>query len=185
MFLFSAQKLSERAALILTTVLLLLADSTPGLGQETTLGHMLKPGLGQPVLNFTGSIVSTDGSGLPVGSGSVAEGKSVYGKHCAACHGFDGQLPGNQIAGGVGSLATDSPLKTVGSFWPYATTLYDYIARAMPYDQEKILSADETYAVTAYVLNLNSILDDEATLDKITLPQVKMPNRDGFIELIK
>jgi len=172
-------------ALILVNLLFLSANSASGLDEETTLGHILKPGLGQPVINFAGSIVSADGSGLPVGSGTVVEGKSVYGKHCAACHGIDGQLPGNQLAGGIGSLATGRPLKTVGSYWPYATTLFDYIARAMPYNQEKMLSADETYAVTAYVLALNSILDDEAVLDEITLPQVKMPNQDGFIELIK
>ncbi len=177
--------LSRGTALVLATLSLLLANSMSGLDEETTLGHMLKPGLGRPVTNFTGSIVSADGSGLPAGSGTVVEGKSVYGKHCAACHGIDGQLPGNQLAGGIGSLATGRPLKTVGSYWPYATTLFDYIARAMPYDQEKMLSADETYAVTAYVLRLNSILDDEARLDEITLPQIKMPNRDGFIELIK
>ena len=177
--------LSRGTKLILATLSLLLANSGSGLEEETTLGHMLKPGLGQPVTDFTGSIVSADGSGLPAGSGTVVEGKSVYGKHCAACHGIDGQLPGNQLAGGIGSLATGRPLKTVGSYWPYATTLFDYIARAMPYDQEKMLSADETYAVTAYVLRLNSILDDEARLDEITLPQIKMPNQDGFIELIK
>ena len=141
--------LSRGTKLILATLSFLLANSVSGLEEETTLGHMLKPGLGQPVTNFTGSIVSADGSGLPAGSGTVVEGKSVYGKHCAACHGIDGQLPGNQLAGGIGSLATGRPLKTVGSYWPYATTLFDNIARAMPYDQEKMLSADETYAVTA------------------------------------
>ena len=176
--------LSRGTALIPVVMLFLSADSISGLDEETTLGHTLKPGLGQPI-NFTGSIVSPDGSGLPAGSGTVVEGKSVYGKHCAACHGIDGQLPGNQLAGGVGSLATNRPVKTVGSYWPYATTLYDYIARAMPYNQEKMLSADETYAVTAYVLRLNNILDDEARLDEITLPRVKMPNQDGFIELIR
>ncbi len=179
MFLFRGTKP------ILATLLFLSANSISGLDEETTLGHILKPGLGQPIINFTGSIVSVDGSGLPAGSGTVVEGKSVYGKHCAACHGIDGQLPGNQLAGGVGSLASNRPVKTVGSYWPYATTLYDYIARAMPYNQEKMLSADETYAVTAYVLRLNNILDDEATLDEIILPRVRMPNRDGFIELIK
>ena len=73
----------------------------------------------------------------------------------------------------------------MGSFWPYATTLYDYIARAMPYNQEKVLSVDETYAVTAYVLSLNSILGDGAMLDEITLPLVEMPNQNGFVELIE
>ena len=177
--------LSRPVALILGCMFFLPLSSTPGLEEESSLGHMLKPDLGQAVIGYPVSIISPDGSGLPPGSGTVAEGKSVYAQHCAACHGVDGRQPGNQLAGGIGSLASSRPLKTVGSFWPYATTLYDYIARAMPYNQEKMLSADDTYAVTAYVLRLNSILDDGAMLDEITLPRVKMPNQDGFVELIK
>ena len=85
----------------------------------------------------------------------------------------------------MGSLAGDRPLRTVGSFWPYATTLFDYIARSMPYNEQRTLSADEVYAVSAYVLKLNGILSDDAILNEKTLPKVKMPNREGFIELIK
>jgi cytochrome c len=87
----------------------------------------------------------------------------------------------DRLAGGQGSLATDHPVKTIGSFWPYATTLFDYIRRAMPYQAPDSLSVDDTYAVTAYLLNLNGILPDDAKLDQVSLPKVQMPNRDGFI----
>jgi S-disulfanyl-L-cysteine oxidoreductase SoxD len=173
---------SSRCLLPVLVVLVTIL-ATSGSGEEMVLGQALKPGLGQQIMNHSGSIVSPDGSGLPVGRGSVSEGKSIYAAKCAACHGVDGRQPGNQLAGGLGSLSTSRPLKTVGSFWPYATTLYDYISRAMPYDQEKSLSADETYAVTAFVLKLNGILGDEVFLDELSLPGVKMPNREGFIEL--
>jgi cytochrome c len=89
-------------------------------------------------------------------------------------------MPGNALAGGRGSLATDRPNKTVGSYWPYATTLFDYINRAMPYGNEKLLSANEVYGVSAYVLFLNGILDDDESLDANALRAVVMPNREGF-----
>jgi cytochrome c len=126
--------------------------------------------------------VRPDGKGLPEGSGMVAQGKSVYTDNCAACHGVNGQGGiKDRLAGGQGSLATDHPVKTIGSFWPYATTLFDYIRRAMPYQAPDSLSVDDTYAVTAYLLNLNGILPDDAKLDQVSLPKVQMPNRDGFI----
>jgi len=142
-----------------------------------------KPGLGREVSSYVGTIVSPNGTGLPNGSGSVADGKVLFQQKCMACHGTDGRRSGNQLVGGRGSLASQQPLKTVGSFWPYATTLYDYIARAMPYNQEKSLSASEVYAITAYVLNLNGILEEDARLDRASLPMVVMPNKDGFVEL--
>jgi len=92
-------------------------------------------------------------------------------------------MPGNALVGGRGSLATSQPLKTIGSYWPYATTLFDYIARSMPYDQPKSLSADETYAVVAYLLWLNGILDSDTNLDSKGLVKVEMPNQKGFIDL--
>lgn len=126
--------------------------------------------------------VRPDGKGLPEGRGTVAHGKSVYEENCAACHGVNGQDGINdRLVGGQGTLASDRPIKTVGSFWPYATTLFDYIHRAMPYQAPGSLSADDTYAVTAYILNLNGIISADGKLDKETLPKIKMPNRDGFI----
>lgn len=126
--------------------------------------------------------VQPDGKGLPDGSGTVAQGKQVFAENCAVCHGDNGQGGRNdRLVGGQGTLASDMPIKTVGSFWPYATTLFDYIRRAMPYQAPGSLSVDETYAVAAYILSLNGILPTDGKLDKASLPNVKMPNRDGFI----
>jgi cytochrome c len=126
--------------------------------------------------------VLPDGTGLPDGVGTVAQGKSVYENNCEACHGVKG-VGGikDRLAGGQGTLATDKPIKTVGSYWPYATTLFDYIRRAMPYPAPGMLNADDTYSVAAYILFLNGILPEDAKLDRETLPQVQMPNRNGFI----
>src|SRR5258708_24470000 len=122
------------------------------------------------------------GKGLPEGSGTVAHGKEVYQAYCAACHGPNGQGGiTDRLAGGQGTLGSDKPIKTVGTYWPYATTLFDYIRRARPYQAPGSISGDDTYAFTAYILKLNEILPADAKLDKDSLPKVKMPNRDGLI----
>ncbi len=126
-------------------------------------------------------VVLPDGTGLPPGRGTAVGGFRVYAAKCLMCHGpggKDGPLP--PLVGGQGSLASAAPLRTVGSYWPYATTLFDYTRRAMPYDLPGSLSADELYAVTAYLLAENGILADDAELNAETLPQVDMPNRNGF-----
>jgi cytochrome c len=112
----------------------------------------------------------------------VAQGKQVFADNCAACHG-DAGVGGikDRLVGGRGSLASDAPLKTVGSFWPYATTLFDYIHRAMPYQAPGSLSVDDTYAVAAYILSLNEILPADGKLDRDSLPKIRMPNRNGFV----
>lgn len=125
-----------------------------------------------------------DGAGLPDGKGTAAQGQAVYRDKCASCHGPNGEgnLPqGTQLVGGVGSLASDNPVRTVGSYWPYATSVWDYIHRAMPLAQPGSLSADDTYAVTAFLLNRNKIIEASEVMDKDTLAKVRMPNRDGFI----
>ena len=125
--------------------------------------------------------VRPDGTGLPPGRGSVAQGQVIYDAKCADCHGTFGESNSYlQIAGGVGSLRTDQPVRTTGSKLNYATTLWDYINRAMPFSAPQSLTPDEVYALTAYVLNLNDILPADATLDQVTLLGVRMPNRDGF-----
>jgi cytochrome c len=125
--------------------------------------------------------VRADGQGLPPGHGSVRDGAALFEARCAACHGAKGEGgSADALAGGQGSLATPKPVRTVGSYWPYATTLFDYIRRAMPFDAPQTLSADETYALSAYVLHLNGLLPQDAVLDAGALPAVVMPNRHGF-----
>jgi len=126
--------------------------------------------------------IAPDGTGLPEGSGTPAQGKDVYASKCAKCHGGQGQ-GGDEgpLVGGKGTLASAKPLKTVGSYWPYATTLFDYVRRAMPYKQPGTLTTNQVYAVSAYVLFLNGIIPETAVLDAKSLPQVKMPNRNGFV----
>jgi mono/diheme cytochrome c family protein len=126
--------------------------------------------------------VSPNGTGLPPGSGSVSTGAEIYAKKCQSCHGPEGKgKPQDQLTGGIGTLATARPVKTPVSFWPRATTLFDYIRRAMPINAPQSLSNDEVYSVTAYILSIDGVIPKDATLDAKTLPQVKMPNKDGFI----
>jgi cytochrome c len=128
--------------------------------------------------------VRPDGSGAPSGHGSVKEGEKVYMDKCAACHGEFGESAGRwpQLAQGKGTLASSDPVKTVGSYFPYLSIVFDYIRRAMPFGAAQSLTNDELYAVTAYVLNLNDIVDDKFVLSKQTWGQVKMPNQDGFFD---
>jgi S-disulfanyl-L-cysteine oxidoreductase SoxD len=147
---------------------------------QAELGSHIKIRLGVAAPKNFESVAAPDGSGLPTGNGSATEGKVLYMKQCAGCHGLDGKLAGNAIAGGVGTLTGDRPFKTVGSYWPYATTLFDYINRAMPYGKEKSLNADEVYAFTSYVLYLSGIVSENDSLNEGSLTEVQMPNRDGF-----
>ena len=126
--------------------------------------------------------VRPDGQGAPPGHGSVKEGEKVYMDKCAACHGEFGESAGRwpQLAQGKGTLASDNPVKTVGSYFPYVSSVFDYVRRAMPFGDAESLTNDELYAVVAYVLNLNDIVDDKFVLSKATLAQVKMPNANGF-----
>ena len=127
--------------------------------------------------------IPPSGAGLPAGSGSVAQGAKVYEAKCQTCHGLKGEgKPADPLAGGIGSLASGKPMRTVGSYWPYATTLFDYVRRAMPTNAPQSLSNDEVYAASAYVLFLNGIIREDQVMTAQTLPQVKMPNRDGFID---
>src|SRR5262245_46018158 len=143
-------------------------------------------GVGRPPtpeeIRALGSAIAPDGTGLPPGRGTVVQGRTLFAEKCARCHGptGDGDV-GPRLVGGQGTLATPRPLKTVGSFWPYATTLWDYVNRAMPFDGPGLLEPSEVYAAVAFVLNLNGIVPDEGAMDAATLPKVKMPNRDGFV----
>jgi len=126
--------------------------------------------------------VGRDGSNLPRGRGSVSRGREVYAQQCASCHGDKGEGGlGDRLVGGQGTIGTPKPIRTVGSYWPYAPTLFDYIRRAMPQNAPQSLSDEDVYAVSAYVLNLNGLLDADATLDATSLAAIKMPNRDKFV----
>jgi S-disulfanyl-L-cysteine oxidoreductase SoxD len=144
-------------------------------------------GIGRPAtpdeVRSRDATILPSGSGLPLGHGTAREGRPIYELRCASCHGPRGEGQGDHppLAGGRGSLASENPVLTVGSYWPYATTVWDYIRRAMPYEHPSTLSPDQIYAVTAFVLYLNGIVGEDDVLDQTTLPQVRMPNRDGFV----
>ena len=150
------------------------------------LSYAQQPNLGRPLtadeikkLDIT---VASDGKGLPLGSGSVSAGAVVYEQKCQVCHGAQGQGgPMDRLTGGIGTLTSPRPVKTPVSYWPTATTIFDYIRRAMPIQTPQSLTNDEVYAVTAYLLSIDGIVSRDAVLDAKSLPQVKMPNRDGFV----
>jgi mono/diheme cytochrome c family protein len=148
------------------------ADTSPNLGTPATAEDVAK------VYWST----TTDGDNLPAGKGSAKEGEALYAASCIACHGAGGKDGVSRaLVGGVGSLATDKPVKSLGSFWPYSTTVFDYVRRAMPYTAPMSLTNDEYYAITAYLLYINGIVKQNQVLDAKSLPKVKMPNRDGFV----
>jgi mono/diheme cytochrome c family protein len=159
-------------ALLFTGAAALCMAQTPNLGRTLSPDEVKK-------LDLT---IAPDGTGLPAGSGSVATGATVYSQKCQGCHGAEGAgKPQDRLTGGIGSLASATPVKTPVSFWPRATTLFDYIRRAMPISAPQSLSNDEVYAVTAYLLSIDGVVPKDAVLDAKSLAAVKMPNRDGFV----
>ncbi len=130
--------------------------------------------------------IGPDGAGLPPGSGTATQGAEVYKTKCIACHGPEGANGVNdRLVGGQGTLTSAAPVKTIGSYWPYATTVFDYVRRAMPYPAPHSLTDAETYAVTAYLLHLNGVIAADEVMDATSLPKVKMPNRSGFNSAFK
>ncbi len=146
----------------------------PGFGRAATANEIAAIDISIP----------PNGKGLPPGGGNAVTGEVVYAEKCASCHAEGGAgKPADKLVGGIGSLDSAKPVKSVGSFWPYATTLFDYIRRSMPLNAPMTLTDDEVYAVTAYVLLLNGIVMKEQTMNAVSLPQVRMPNWDGFVDL--
>jgi S-disulfanyl-L-cysteine oxidoreductase SoxD len=145
---------------------------TPNLGREATPAQIAGWDIS----------VGPDGVGLPPGRGTAAAGAAVYEQKCQVCHGAKGAgQPNDRLVGGQGTLASKTPVRTIGSYWPYATTVFDYVRRAMPYIQPQSLTNDEVYAVTAYLLSLNGIIGEGEEMNAQTLPKVKMPNQANFI----
>lgn len=148
----------------------------------------MTPALGEPapaqLVERWNISVFPDGRGLPAGSGTVAEGKQIYEKKCTACHGEGGSgVSGDRLANAEMGLADEYPQKTIANFWPYATTLFDFIRRSKPFDAPGSLSNDEVYALTAYLLSLDGVIPKDAIMNRETLPKVVMPNVGGFINV--
>lgn len=145
----------------------------------------VRPHLGQPAdparIAAWDVLPGRDGSGLPPGRGSAQEGARIFAARCAMCHGRDGTgKPADRLTGGIGTLASPHPVRTVASYWPYATTLFGYIQVAMPINQPRSLAPREVYALCAYILSVDGIVPRNAVLDAKSLVAVKMPNRNGF-----
>ena len=147
------------------------AQESPGLGEVMSAEKIAE-------IDYA---VLPNGDGLPDGSGTAKDGATVYQRYCLACHGEGGADGINdRLVGGHGSMTSKRPQKTVGSFWPYATTIFDYVRRSMPLTSPGVLSNDEMYAVTAYLLYINDIIGENAEINAKTLPAIKMPNADNF-----
>jgi len=161
-------------ALYLINVTVFAVETGPNLGELAS----------EQMIKQWNTDVFPNGEGLPSGQGTAEQGKLIYQHYCLSCHGLDGTGDSaDELAGAAHSLTDNPPDKTVGTYWPYATTLFDFTRRTMPLNAPGILTNNELYAVTAYILNLNGIISTEAILNATTLAKIIMPNRDGFIEI--
>ena len=165
-------------------LILLVASGLSCLFAQNAAEHIGRVPMAEELRKWESPILP-NGKGLPIGSGSAVHGEIVFVNKCAGCHGMHGEghdPVGPQMVGGIGSLGTPNPVLTVGSYWPYSTSVWDYVHRAMPYyPNPGTLSVDETYSVTAYILYLNRIIAREEVMDQQSLPKVRMPNRNGFV----
>ena len=157
-----------------------VASAKPAPAPPMTLGRVALPA----EIAAWSIAVRPDGQGLPPGKGAVKDGEKIYLERCGACHGEFGEGAGNfpVLVGGEGTLNKDAPVKSIGSYWPYLSTAYDYIRRAMPFGDAQSLTADETYAIVAFLMNQNNLVGDDFVLSKENFPTVKMPNAAGFYE---
>jgi cytochrome c len=169
---FDRVRAAALGAIALSASALALAQEGPRLGVPATPDQIAAWDIS----------IGPDGAGLPPGSGTAKTGAAAYEAKCRACHGEKGAgQPNDQLVGGHGTLRDAAAVRTVGSYWPYATTLFDYIRRAMPFIQPQSLSSDEAYGLTAYLLFLNGVIGETDEMNATTLPKVVMPNRDNFV----
>lgn len=168
-----------REFLTCAVIFVFVAVSSAALGQTPSLGKPINPA---DIAAWDISILP-DGTGLPPGSGTPAQGASVYVQKCLMCHGVDGKGgPNNALIGNPPLTDRErDPVKTIANYWPYATTIFDFIRRTMPWQQPRSLTNEEVYSLTAYILSLNKLIGENDTMNAETLPKVRMPNRDGFI----
>ncbi|OSQ48183.1 c-type cytochrome [Marivita geojedonensis] len=177
----------ENPAVMTTIEPVVVSSALVGAANASTGAGEGKLGLGRPALPEEIAAwdvdVSPDGTGLPVGSGSVADGEMIFSENCAVCHGEFAEGVDNwpELAGGEGTLADEDPVKTVGSYWPYLSTAWDYVHRSMPYGNAQTLSNDDVYAIVAYILYSNFLVDDDFVLSNENFLEVEMPNANGFI----
>ena len=150
-------------------------EDSPNLGQAATQADIAAWDIS----------IAPDGTGLPPGNGTAKQGEALFKEKCVTCHGEKGvgTKTAVPLAGGFGTLTGDAPLKTVGSYWPYATTLFDFVRRGMPLTQPESLTNEEVYALSAYILNLNGVIGAKDVMNAKTLPKVKMPNREKFFSV--
>ena len=170
--------IAQRLAVAGLVVVLLVASGETQQAQPSL-------GLGRPPtaaeIQAWDIAIGPDGKELPSGQGTAREGATLYREKCSMCHGENGsEGPQDVLVGGQGSLEAAKPVRTIGSFWPYVTTIYDYVWRAMPFYAPGSLAPDEVYSLTAYLLYLNGIIGENDAINAKTLPQIRMPNRDGF-----
>ncbi|TCP42442.1 c-type cytochrome [Rhodovulum marinum] len=171
--------MSKFRNLVIGTALASTLSVSPALAEKFGLG---RPALPEEIAAWNLD-VAPDGTGLPEGSGTVADGEMLFSENCAVCHGEFAEGVDNwpKLAGGEGTLANDDPVKTVGSYWPYLSTVFDYVHRSMPFGGAQTLSADEVYAITAYILYSNFLVDDDFELSRENFLEVELPNAGGFI----
>lgn len=183
--MFTSERAAPRACWISTRA---LAGAFLCLAAPLALAAQEGPRLGAPASASDIAAWSLDafpdGRGLPSGKGNAVAGAAVYERHCVACHGAKGTGgSGGELVGGKHGLKDASPDKTIGNYWPYATTLFDFVRRAMPLNAPGSLSDDEVYAVCAYLLYLEGIVPENAEMNAATLPRLEMPNRAGFVRI--
>lgn len=179
-FMRDLPRAPKRLASLLAGVAL-IAAGVMAWGGEKNSPHLGWPAGAQDIAAWQLNVFP-DGTGLPQGKGTARQGAPLYSKHCASCHGEEG-IGGTaeELAGGREPLTSEVPDKNIGTYWPYATTIFDFTRRSMPMDAPGSLSADEIYAITAYLLFRNGIIDESGEMNARTLPQVQMPNRNGFL----